>query len=68
MTNFLQKLFNNTTTRRGIGAIIIFVILWHMDRSLMSGPDTICLALASCRRPDMFLQPFLKSYRCMVTG
>mgnify|MGYP005638627985 CR=1 FL=1 len=25
MTNFLQTLFTNTTTRRGIGAIVIFL-------------------------------------------
>ena len=34
MTNFLQTLFTNTTTRRGIGAIVIFLIIWHIGSQL----------------------------------
>jgi len=47
MTNFLQKLFNNTTTRRGIGAIIIFVIFWHIGSQLdeWTGYDLLGIGL-----------------------
>jgi NitT/TauT family transport system permease protein len=47
MTNFLQKLFYNTTTRRGIGAIIIFVILWHIGSQLdeWTGYDLLGIGL-----------------------
>ena len=47
MTNFLHTLFNNTTTRRGVGAIIIFVILWHIGSQLdeWTGYDLLGIGL-----------------------
>ena len=47
MTNFLQKLFKNTTTRRGIGAVIIFVIIWHIGSQLdeWTGYDLLGIGL-----------------------
>ena len=47
MTNLLQKLFKNTTTRRGVGAIIIFVIIWHIGSQLdeWTGYDLLGIGL-----------------------
>jgi len=47
MTNFLQTLFTNTTTRRGIGAIVIFLIIWHIGSQLdeWTGYDLLGIGL-----------------------
>ena len=47
MTNFLQTLFTNTTTRRGFGAIIIFMIIWHIGSQLdeWTGYDLLGIGL-----------------------
>ena len=47
MTNSLQKLFKNTTTRRGIGAVIIFVIILHIGSQLdeWTGYDLLGIGL-----------------------
>jgi len=47
MTNYLQTLFTNTTTRRGIGAIVIFLIIWHIGSQLdeWTGYDLLGIGL-----------------------